>query len=111
MIDVPVLVPIDAAVAHLRESTDVAATEADIQAKLDQATAFVLRACGALADATWTESTVPAPVHTAILLHLSELYADRGDDNARSSTFRDRPFGSDAVRYLTAAGYRDPVVA
>jgi hypothetical protein len=107
MEDVSPLVSIEDAKRHIKEtSSAVAATDADIQAKLDQATAFVVRLCGALADDAWDESTVPAPVYTAILLHLTELYADRGDDTAL-----DRAFGEDAVRYLIATGYRDPVVA
>lgn len=106
MEDVTRLVTIEAAEAHLRETSNVAATRAEVERKLDQATAFIVRKCGTLADAAWDETTVPAPVHTAILLHLTELFTDRGDDGARV-----KPFGSDAVAYLTAAGYRDPVLA
>lgn len=106
MEDVSQLVSLEDAKRHLRANSNaVADSDADIQAKLDQATAFVLRQCGSLADDTWDESTVPAGVYTAVLLHLTELYADRGDAE------RDVPFGHDAVRYLTASGYRDPVVA
>ncbi|HJT96616.1 MAG TPA: head-tail connector protein [Mycobacterium sp.] len=106
MEDVSPLVSIEDAKRHLRETANVTAqTDADIQAKLDQATAFVWRTCGSLADEDWDETTVPAPVYTAVLLHLSELYADRGDVE------RGKPFGEDTVRYLMAAGYRDPVVA
>lgn len=101
----PALVAFDEAKRHVREVSDVAQTDADIQAKLNQATAFVLKLCGALADATWTEFTVPAPVHTAILLHLSEIYTDRGDAE------RLKPFGEDVVHYLMASGYRDPVLS
>lgn len=106
MEDITPLVALEDAKRHLRESANVTAqTDADIQAKLDQATAYVVRICGSLADEDWDESTVPAPVHTAILLHLTEIYADRGDAE------RDKPFGSDAVRYLMATGYRDPVLS
>jgi hypothetical protein len=106
MEDVTRLVSIDDAKRHVRETSTVAATEAEVEAKLAAATAFVVRMCGALADEDWDEATVPGPVHTAILLHLSELFADRGDDSGRA-----KPFGDDAVRYLIATGYRDTVVA
>lgn len=106
MEDVTSLVSLRDAKRHLREgSAAVVQTDAEIQAKLYQATAFVLRLCGSLADDTWDETTVPVPVHTAILLHLAELYAERGDGE------KARPFGEDAARYLIATGYRDPVVA
>lgn len=105
MVDVPQLVSVEEAKRHLRNTSAVADTDADIQAKVDQATAFVLKQCGALADATWNAATVPAGVYTAILLHLTELYTERGDAE------RAKPFGEDAVRYLVASGYRDPVVA
>lgn len=107
MEDVTYLVSVDDAKRHLKETANVVPdTDADIESKLLQATAFVVRMCGALADEDWDETTVPAPVHTAILLHLSELYIDRGDDMAREV-----PFGDAAVRYLTATGYRDLVVS
>lgn len=106
MIDAPDLVSIDAAKLHLRELSNVDRIEEDVQSKLTQATAFVLRQCGPLADAAWTQATVPAPVHTAILMHLAELYTDRGDGERSSE-----PFGSLVARYLMASGYRDPVLA
>lgn len=106
MEDVTRLVSIEAAKAHIRAESDVAATEREVEEKLDAATAFVVRACGALADDDWDENTVPAPVHTAILLHLSDLFTDRGDDTARTV-----PFGEAAIKYLIASGYRDTVVA
>lgn len=106
MEDVSRLVSIETAKAHIRQTSNVAATEAEVEDKLAAATAFVVRMCGSLADEGWDESTVPAPVHTAILLHLSELFTERGDDSART-----KPFGDDAVRYLIASGYRDTVVA
>ena len=105
MIDVPHLVELEDARNHLRETSAIVPQDVEIQAKLAQATAFVLRACGALADDTWTASTVPAPVHTAILVHLAELYTDRGDVERKDA------FGHHAILYLMAAGYRDPVVA
>jgi hypothetical protein len=107
MEDVTQLVALEDAKRHIRETVSaVAATDADIQAKLDVATSFVVRQCGALADVTWDESTVPAEVYQAILLLLTELYADRGDDTAR-----ERPFGYYVTMFLIASGYRDPVVA
>lgn len=106
MEDVTRLVSVEDAKAHLRETSNVAATEAEVEAKLAAATAFVVRLCGALADEDWDESTVPGPVHTAILLHLTELFTDRGDDSGR-----EKAFGEDAIRYLIATGYRDTVVA
>ncbi len=106
MEDVTRLVSIDAAKAHIRAESNVAATEREVEEKLDAATAFVVRACGALADEDWDETNVPAPVHTAILLHLSDLFTDRGDNDDRKTGI-----GEAAIRYLIASGYRDTVVA
>ena len=106
MIDVPQLVELEVAQSHLSQTPGVSQVDVEIQAKLAQATAFVIRACGTLADATWTVETVPAPVQTAILMHLAELYADRGDEPASPVVF-----GQRASRYLEASGYRDPVLA
>src|SRR5688572_10570151 len=107
MEDVSPLVSFEDAKRHVRETANVTATtDAEIQSKLDVATAFVVRQVGALADDAWDESTVPAEVHQAILLMLTELYADRGDD-----TERDKPFGHYVTQFLIASGYRDPVVA
>lgn len=105
MIDVPRLIDTAEAKRHIRDNGGPAQTDAEIEAKLAQATAFVLKMCGTLADDTWDETTVPAEVHTAILLHLTELYTDRGDLE------RSEPFGTVATRYLIATGYRDPVLA
>lgn len=105
MIDVPQLVDLETAKAHLRAESSVAASDLEVQRKLDQATAFVIRACGALADDTWDVTTCPAPVQTAILMHLSEIYTDRGDAERKDA------FGLMVMRYLMASGYRDPVLA
>ena len=78
MEDVTRLVSSEAAKSQLRATTDVAASDREIEEKLEAATAFIVRACGDLADEDWDEATVPAPVHTAILLHLTELFTDRG---------------------------------
>jgi hypothetical protein len=87
MIDVPQLVAIDDAKRHLRAPGGTADTESDIQSKLEQATAIILDYLNTTAHwraitATWTEATVPAPVHAAILLQLADLYAWRGDARA-----------------------------
>lgn len=100
------LVSLQEAKLHLRVTDAVASVDMDIQSKLDQATAIILDYLGPQADDTWTEDTVPGPVHTAILLQLAHLYAFRGDDL------------TDRVEDDLAPGvgrvlrrYRDPVVA
>lgn len=106
MLDVTPLVSIDEAKRHLRANGVSADEEADVQAKLDIATSVVVGWSGSLADADWDESTVPPAVHQTILMLLTELFDDRGDDHSR-----ERPFGHAARLFLMSAGYYDPVVA
>lgn len=108
MEDVTPLLSLREAKLHLRVTESVASVDADIQSKLDQATAIILDYLGPQADDTWDEETVPGPVHTAILLQLAHLYAFRGDD----LTEREHPdddLAPGVKRVLRR--YRDPVVA
>jgi hypothetical protein len=106
MDDVTPLVDLEDARRHVRIVGVTQAEDYDLQAKLAVATAFVVRAAGDLADPTWTESTVPPAIHQAILLLLTELYTDRGDDPARKA-----PFGEHVIQFLFTMGYKDPAVA
>lgn len=77
------LVSLQLAKAHLRITTDDG--DSDIYAKKQQAEAIVLDKCNTTArvralSASWTEATVPGAVQSAILLTLTHLYENRGND-------------------------------
>jgi Phage gp6-like head-tail connector protein len=66
--------------AHLRLSADASANDADVELKLQQATAIIVDYLKDRADAAWTPYTVPGPVQSATLLMLTHLYEHRGDE-------------------------------
>jgi hypothetical protein len=110
MIDVPQLVTIEEAKGHLRANGVPIDVQADIQSKLDQATAIILDYLNTTAHwraitATWTEQTLPAPVHAAILLQVADLFAWRGDARAE----RDDELAPGVAGILRRM--RDPVIA
>jgi len=74
------LVPIADAKAHLRILD--AAHDAEVQAKLSQASAVIRDYLKHADDATWSDTTAPLPVQAATLYLLAELYEHRGDDLA-----------------------------
>lgn len=56
-----------------------------VQKKIDDASAIVLDYCNSTAywraiTATWTQVTVPGHVRAAVLLWITHLYENRGDD-------------------------------
>ena len=90
---------------HLR-ITD-AASDADIQEKLDAAEEWVLAYLGTAGDATWTPATAPKMVKHTILNLTAYLYEHRGDDVG--ATERDAAIWQFCARALSH--YRDPTVA
>lgn len=78
------LVTLPIAKLHLGIPADDTDHDLEVQVKLDQAEAIILRYLKAQADPTWTAATVPANVPTAMLLLLASLYEMRGDDQRLS---------------------------
>lgn len=77
------LVTLEQAQGQLRDWAEN--NTADVEAKLEQAEAIVLERCNSTAywraiTSTWTDVTVPLSVKTAILLVLTHLYENRGND-------------------------------
>jgi gp6-like head-tail connector protein len=71
------LVTLTQAKSHLR---DPDAAKADLELKIEQASAIILDYLKGEADPAWDEDTVPMPVQAATLLMLGHLYEHRGDD-------------------------------
>lgn len=101
------LVTLATARKHLRpSSTD---EDSDVLLKLSQAEAIVLDYLNTTATwravtVTWTDATVPRQVEAAILLVLTHLYENRGDNMAPDAALWE------AVRRLVDRT-RDPVLA
>jgi hypothetical protein len=76
------LVTLDEAKRHLYQewTTD---NDADIQAKLEQASAIIRDYLTKRNDETWDPTTVPLPIKSAVLLMLDHLWEDRGGDASR----------------------------
>lgn len=74
------LVSLPMAKAHLRITT--ATQDADVQQKLDAASAVIVDYLKDRALATWDELTTPLPVQMGILMLLAYLWQHRGDDPA-----------------------------
>lgn len=101
-----VLVTLIQAKAHLRITLPALDPgDVDIQLKLDQAEAIILRYLKSQADATWVSpATAPGNVTAAILLLLASLFEMRGDDQTLSEhTWT-------AIERLLV-GIRDPALA
>lgn len=103
--------------AHLRITTpDGDPRDADLLMKLEQAEAIILEYCNTTAHwreitATWTPTTLPRPVHAAILLELGELWQFRGDEPGDAGAARTDGFDlSPAIRALLMRS-RDQVIA
>ena len=77
------LVSLEVAKAHLRV-VDTSSDD-DIELKVEQSSALILERCNSTAywraiTPTWTQETIPQSVQSAILVMLSHLYENRGDD-------------------------------
>lgn len=101
------LVTLAVAKDHLR-ITDVL-SDADVLLKVEQASNIILERCNSTAywraiTATWTDATVPLPVQAAILLMLTHLHENRGDD------MKADPGLWDAINRLISMN-KDPVIA
>ena len=82
--DVAPLVDEAAAIVHLRLGTPLSPElQSDLTAKLTQATNAIIDYLKPInVDPTWTPTTTPVIVQTAILLYLTNLWEHRGDDGA-----------------------------
>jgi hypothetical protein len=81
-----VLVTLAQAKEHLKRNLAVEPGDDDIQLKLDQAEAIILRYLDTSADPAWVSpATVPGEVSAVILLQLTDLYRHRGDDRQTSA--------------------------
>jgi hypothetical protein len=101
------LISLQHAKDHLSESTDD--RDSDIQNKLEQAQAIVLARCNSTAHwraitPTWTSNTVPGGVKAAILLVLTHLVENKGDNMETDSHLWE------AVENLIRL-HKDPVIA
>jgi hypothetical protein len=101
-----VLVTLATAKLHLRITTAALDPgDVDLQLKLDQAEAIILRYLKGQADPLWVSpATAPGNVTAAILLLLSSLYEHRGDDE----TLNEQTWT--AIERLLV-GIRDPALA
>jgi Phage gp6-like head-tail connector protein len=102
------LITLEAAKGHLRITTEESNSE--VWRKTEQASAIVLARCNTTArvrtlSADWTVETVPEPVRTAILVLLTHLYENAGNDmTAQSDVYL-------ALDQFITTAYKDPVVA
>lgn len=94
------LVTLEMARAHVRQPV----ADLDLQVKVNQASAIIVKYLKSQADPTWTEATVPLPVQAAILLMVAHLDQNRGD-----VMDQDEHVWNAINRQLV--GYRDPALA
>lgn len=74
------LVAFDTAKTHLRVTDDD--HDAEIQTKLDHASAVIVDYLGDRADPLWDDTSTPLHVQAAVLYLLGCVYEHRGDDLA-----------------------------
>ena len=101
-----VLVSLQEAKDHLRITTAALDPgDTDIQAKLDQAEAIIIRYLKSQADPLWVSpATAPANVRAAILILLTALREHRGDDQTLDE-------GAWVTIERLLVSYRDPALA
>jgi hypothetical protein len=112
-LDTQQLVTMFEARIQVRQAEGNPQIDADIEIKLAQATGTILSYLNTTEHwraitATWTESTVPQPVHDAILAQLGAIYVYRGGSDA-SDIFDENGLVKRAAGLLRL--YRDPVIA
>lgn len=103
------LVSLVQAKEHLNLPLDRDDTDNDVYLKAEQASAIVLDLCNSTAwwrDITpaWTEATVPGAVQAAVLMVLTHLHENRGEDMTK-----DAAFWESVNRML--GRHKDPVIA
>jgi hypothetical protein len=104
---VAALVPFEQAKSHLHVTDAV--HDAEIQAKLAQASAIIVDYLKGDVAPTWDETTAPLPVQAAVLYMLALLYEHRGDDLEAGAG--DYDVGTwDAIDRLLKR-FRDPALA
>jgi len=79
-VTLPPLWTLAEAKTHLR-IVDMA-SDADVQQKLDAAQEDIVAYCATAIEPTWTATTTPKAIKHAVLLLLTHLYENRGDDLA-----------------------------
>ena len=83
--------------------------DAEIQLKIDHASAIIVDYLKDRADDAWTESTAPLPVQAAVLYMLGQLYEHRGDDLESGAGDFDTGVWEAIDRLLKR--FRDPALA
>jgi hypothetical protein len=101
------LITLASAKIHLRLiGTD---EDADVQQKVDAASAIIVDYLKDRAEATWDETTTPLPVQMAVLLLVASLWRHRGDDPAdRDALEVDKGVWAEIDPIL--ARFRDPAL-
>lgn len=102
----PVLISIDRAMAHLRETDPAEST--NIFDYLSQAEDIVQEYLGDQWDLTWTEDTVPGSVQADILRVLADLWRHRGDELPDANSDQN---SSARVRFRHCYSRKGPTVA
>lgn len=103
------LLSLDQAKEHLNIPLTESRFDNDVNLKLEQASSIVLDLCNTTAfwrdiTSTWTDATVPGAVQAAVLLVLTHLHENRGDDMTK-----DAALWESVNRYL--GRHKDPVIA
>lgn len=99
------LITLTQAKQHLRIDTAAGQPDdPDLQLKIDQAEAIIRAYLKTRNDPAWTPATVPPAITAAILLLLTRLYEQRGDDEDND----EKLWGS--IDHLLSL-YRDPALA
>lgn len=114
----PDLVTVATAAHHLKlpVPASLSDAEADLQGKVDAATAIILEYLDRDDEdwtaemVSWTTSTVPHTVKQAILLQVGELYRFRGDDPSGHQPAREHGYLHPAI-VAVLHRWRDPSVA
>lgn len=102
----PDLVTLETAKTHLRiTDTD---HDVDVQQKVTAASATIRDYLKDRNDATWTPTTVPPFIASAVLVLLGHLYENRGDELGPGSAHDDRVW--EAIANLCRRS-RDPALA
>lgn len=100
------LVPLQDAKAHLLIPDDDTDHDGEVQTKLDDAEAILLAYINPPPAIPWTDADLPFQVRAAILVLLTNLYENRGNDMKA-----DESVWQAIERMLRPSGLRDPALA